>query len=79
MESKIQMGRPRSQASPPAYTLRTTPDGIQKAKLWIRLLSSAICVVLFGASIKLEDVPGVIIILMAPVRISTARYPHTIF
>ncbi|KAH0599221.1 hypothetical protein MHUMG1_03338 [Metarhizium humberi] len=38
---------------PPAYTLRTTPEGLQTVKLWIRLLSAAICTILIGAGATL--------------------------
>ncbi|EFY89298.1 hypothetical protein MAC_04679 [Metarhizium acridum CQMa 102] len=64
---------------PPAYTLRTTPEGLQTVKLWIRFLSAAICTILIGVGIKLGDVPGVIIILLSPASIpppsQTGRRP----
>ncbi|KID96652.1 hypothetical protein MAJ_07396, partial [Metarhizium majus ARSEF 297] len=58
---------------PPAYTLRTTPEGLQTVKLWIRLLSAAICTILIGVGIKLGDVPGVIIILLSPASIPSPK------
>ncbi|KAK9441325.1 hypothetical protein VB005_05962 [Metarhizium brunneum] len=65
-EADINMVEKSQPVPAPAYTLRTTPEGLQTVKLWIRLLSAAICTILIGVGIKLGDVPGVIIILLSP-------------
>ncbi|KAG8409678.1 hypothetical protein J3458_018766 [Metarhizium acridum] len=79
IEADINMMEKSQPVPPPAYTLRTTPEGLQTVKLWIRFLSAAICTILIGVGIKLGDVPGVIIILLSPASIpppsQTGRRP----
>ncbi|TWU78146.1 hypothetical protein ED733_007505 [Metarhizium rileyi] len=71
------MERPHS-SPPPPFTLRTTPEGLQKVKLWTRSISVSICIILFGAGIKLKDVPGVIIILLTPACVTLVWNATTI-